>query len=281
MWRRLKAIVSDLEKQKIIIDENLLIRNLHLFCGQSDPFMELNNGNPVTTDAYKRLSKKISELQPELVIIDPKSQFFGLEENSNDLNTQWANCLKRLAQVNGATILFAHHVTKVASKTLDQSAARGGGALTDACRWVANMIRMPKKTGKKFGLNNYEDYIEFKVTKSSYTKLHSKSIYFRKLVGGILRQVDLESHQFLTVIDILEGLLEDGSLDGITINQFLNKPEGKVIQRKIEETAGCKVTKAMIQDVINGGINEGKFYKEGVIKPGASKPSQYLKLKKE
>lgn len=279
VWRRLKAIIRDLKKQEIKIDEVLLISNLHLFCGQSDPFMKLGDGNPITTDTYERLSMKIDELQPGLVIIDPKSQFFGLEENSNDLNTQWANCLKKLSQINGATILFDHHVTKTNSQTLDQSAARGGGALTDSCRWVANMIKLPIATAKKFGLDNYEDYIEFKLTKSSYTKLHSNSIYFIKLEGGILRQVDLESYRFLTVIDILEGLIEDGSLDDITINQLLNKKDGEVMRVEIKKAAKYKVTKAQIDDAINGGINGGRFCIEEVINTGASKPSKYLRLK--
>ncbi len=96
-----------------------------------------------------------------------------------------------------------------------------------------------------------------------------------------MRQVELESHKFLTVTDILEGLLEEGSLDDITINQLLNKPEGKEMREKIKKTVGGNVTKVRIQEAINGGINEGRFYKEDVIKSGASKPSRYLKLKKE
>ena len=70
-------------------------------------------------------------------------------------------------------------------------------------------------------------------------------------------------------------------MDDITINQLLNKKEGKGVRDKINAAAGCNVTKTKLQNAIKGGINEGKFYKVDVIKSGASKPSQYLKLKRE
>ncbi len=279
IWQRLKAIISDLERQKILIDESLLTNNLHLFCGQSDPLMKLDFGNPVTTDAYKSLQYKIEELKPKLVILDPKSQFFGLEENSNDYNTQWTNSLKRLTNINGATVLFTHHVTKASNGLLNQSAARGGGALTDNCRWVANMTKISEKTAKKFGLDNYEDFVEFKITKSSYTRLPSESIYFSKVEGGVLRQAELESYKFSTIIDIVEGLLHDGSLENVSIDQLLTKSRGKELRNKISEIAGWNVTKSSIENAINGGINKGVFRVEDMIKSGSCKPTRYLKIK--
>jgi hypothetical protein len=279
IWQRLKAIISDLERQKIFVDENLLTNNLYLFCGQSDPLMKLDFGNPVITDAYKRLQNKIEDVKPKLVILDPKSQFYGLEENSNDYNTQWTNSLKRLTNINGATVLFTHHVTKASNGLLNQSAARGGGALTDNCRWVANMTKISEKTAKKFGLDKHEDFVEFKITKSSYTRLPSDSIYFSKVEGGVLRQAELASHKFSTIIDIIEGLLQDGSMNDVSIDQLLTKPKGKELRDKISEIAGWNVTKINIENAINGGINQEVFWVDDKIKYGSCKPTRYLKIK--
>ncbi len=277
VWQRFKWIMDDLMKQGISIDKDLLKQNLYCVCGISAPLMELDNGNPRRTKTYSDLECMVSDYQPSLIIIDPKAQWYGLEENSNDYNTQWVNCLKDLTHINSATILFSHHVTKQSGGTLESSSSRGGSALTDNCRWVANMRSMDDKKAKDFGISNPSEYVELKVTKNNYAALKSDSLYFKKNKNGLFKQVSLETYKFVDITSMLENILREEKFV-LTIDQLVNKTAGKRIRDRIKNEVGGKITAKDIESAINNGINEEVF--EWEIKALSGKKSaSYLVLK--
>ena len=249
IWRRFRAITERLE---IEIDFDVLKHNLKLICGTSEPLMKIDNGNPTTTDRYEWLKIQIKEFSPDLILIDPKSQWYGLEENNNDHNTQWVNSLKDLSNINGSTVLFSHHVTKSSGGELSQLSARGGSALADACRLVANLKKISDKDAENYELDNAQLYVEFRITKNSYAPLLSEAIFFKFEQGGGLVQVDLEANKQRRIAESLRDLLlettEEFSTDEISI-----RPKGKEIRQKLKN--GCGASAKNIKSAIEYGLN--------------------------
>lgn len=66
--------------------------------GEIGPLMRLEGGNPVPAPGYDWLCKSLENLKDiEVLILDPKSMLYGLEENNNDHNTAWVKCLQSIA----------------------------------------------------------------------------------------------------------------------------------------------------------------------------------------
>ena len=76
--------------------------------------MFLDGATPKRSLWYGWLDRTIENHGPlDLLILDPKSRFFGLDENSNDHNTQWLAGLEALTiKHRPLAILFSHHVPK-------------------------------------------------------------------------------------------------------------------------------------------------------------------------
>ena len=278
VWQRFKWILSDLEKKGISIDRELIKSNLYCVCGISAPLMELEGANPRITDTYRWLAGEVESYQPSLIIIDPKAQWYGLEENSNDYNTQWTNQLKNLIRISHATVLFSHHVTKLDSKSLESTASRGGSALTDNCRWVANMRLIDEKKAKASGIDVPSKYVEFKVTKNNYAPLMPESLYFRKVDNGLLELTNLEAHKFVDITSMIEDILRQDK-PRLTIDQLVNKTAGKAIRDRIKDKVGYNVKAKEFEGAVNFGINEGVFKVETLVRSGSKREVKYLVLK--
>tara|TARA_B100002003_G_scaffold86149_1_gene80632 strand:- start:382 stop:2298 length:1917 start_codon:yes stop_codon:yes gene_type:complete len=251
IWRRFRAIT---ERVEIEIDFDALKQNLKLICGTSEPLMKIDNGNPTTTDRYEWLKTKIKEFSPDLILIDPKSQWYGLEENNNDHNTQWVNSLKDLSNINGSTVLFSHHVTKSSGGELSQLSARGGGALADACRWVANLRKIPQKDAGDYELDDAQLYVEFRITKNSYAPLLPESIFFKFEQGGGLVQVDLEANKQRRIAESLREVLLE-TKNELSINEICSRSAGKEIRQKLKDDCGSKTSAKNIKSAIEYGLS--------------------------
>ena len=78
------------------------------------PLMHLDKNNPVTAPGWDWLRETIKSHEDlDVLVIDPKSRFYGLNENNNDDGTAWIACLESLSKEFGLTILFSHHVSKI------------------------------------------------------------------------------------------------------------------------------------------------------------------------
>ena len=70
----------------------LLVENFHAksVSGMIGGLMALHDGNPVLAPKYEWLAKTIEQHEGlELLFLDPKSRFYGLDENNNDHNTEY------------------------------------------------------------------------------------------------------------------------------------------------------------------------------------------------
>lgn len=206
--RRLRGILKEFGDD---IDTELLSENLRIYSGKGVPFMQIDNGNPKLTSAFEWLKSEAEDFRPDLIFIDPKSMFYGLNENDNDHNTQWVVKLRELT-MTGATVLFSHHVTKTLSGVLELNGARGGSALVDGSRFAANMRQLPDDDAEKYGIDEPWRYIEFKVTKNSYIPKLPGSIFFKFTEGGALEEIDLKTtREYSLVEDLLAALTAEGA----------------------------------------------------------------------
>jgi len=201
--RRVKNILPEFGDD---IDHELLSQNLRIYCGKGAPFMKLEDGNPVTTEAFNTLKAEVEKFEPDIIYIDPKAMFYGLDENNNDHNVQWVVKLRELT-VWGASVLYSHHVVKSLAGTLELNASRGGGGLVDNSRFCANMRQLTDEDAKKYDLDEPWKYIEFRVTKNSYIPKLPGSIFFKFTEGGGLVEVDLKAtREYLLVEDLTAAL---------------------------------------------------------------------------
>ncbi|MDP2735772.1 MAG: bifunctional DNA primase/polymerase [bacterium] len=207
--RRVRSILGEFRD----VDRARFAENLRLYCGHPAPLMKLNGNNPARTAAIEWLKKEVDEFRPGLVVIDPKSMFYGLDENSNDHCTQWVNTLKELS-MHGATVLFTHHIAKSAGGTLELTGARGGSALVDGSRFAANMRALTEDDAKRYDIDEPWRYVEFRVTKNSYAPRLPGSVFFKFTEGGALDEVDLEAARESVMIDELIAALTAEAADG-------------------------------------------------------------------
>lgn len=203
--RRLRSIFQEYGD----ISSELLTQNLQLYCGKGAPLMQFANGNPTATAAFKWLKIMVEEFNPDLIFIDPKSMFYGLDENQNDHNTQWVIMLRELTAW-GASVVYSHHVTKAMAGSLELNGARGGSALVDGSRLAANMRQLADEDSKRYDIDEPWRYVEFKVTKNSYIPKLPGSIFFKFTTGGALEEVDLQAtREYLLVEDLLSALTSE------------------------------------------------------------------------
>ncbi|EFK10165.1 conserved hypothetical protein [delta proteobacterium NaphS2] len=169
---------------------------LHVYStmGRVGPLMQLRDGNPEKAPGWYWLRDTIRFHENlNVLILDPRSRFYGLDENSNDHATAWISCLESLADEFGITIIFSHHTSKQRSDSMTQHMSRGASATVDGCRWVAGMTRLSDESARRYGISNPRGYIEFDITKSNYSAQLPAKFIFRRAENGLLEYAALEA----------------------------------------------------------------------------------------
>lgn len=254
---------------------NLLLENLHLasVVGQIGPLMELRNNNPVYSPWFFWLKRTIEAHQGlDVLILDPKSRFFGLEENSNEHNTAWITALEGLAREYRLTILFTHHANKASKGGLSQLSSRGGSALVDGCRWIANLKTMDETTAKKYDVDP-RSYVEFDISKNNYAPSIPNTLYFKREKHGILKPTDLTRERQSEIAKTLCELLYD-SENPISRRELISQNQGKNIRAQL----GCK--RAELNDALDLSLKEGWIWECPGISTGG-RPRKNLIVKDE
>lgn len=192
--------------------ENFYARSV---VGEVGPLLKIDHqGNVIFSQDYQWLDSTLSSLlDVEVLIIDPLSKFYGLDENNNSHCAMWIASLEALARKHNLTILFTHHESKARTGDMTQASSRGGSALTDGCRWVANIRCIDSKTAKNFGTNQ-KDHIEFDITKNNYSTKLPASIFFKRNSEGVLEFVNLTLGKIRNVVTELLRLLKIEEANG-------------------------------------------------------------------
>ena len=154
------------------------------FCGQRAAFLDEKKPSRYFRELKLRLEETAPREGWSLIILDPVSRLMGADaEIDNAAATQFIALLEELSiELPGnPTILFAHHVSKLAIRnkdTPDQTASRGSSALTDGVRWQVSFSK-----GKSESTDEIDAVLT--MTKSNFTRIINP-IYLKKDNDGFL-----------------------------------------------------------------------------------------------
>ena len=169
--------------------------NLHACSvyGEVGPLMRLDGNTPTMADGFRWLEATIQNHPGlEVLILDPKSRFYGLDENNSDHATQWIQSLEFLSKKYELTLLFSHHTSKNDGAKISQNMSRGSSAIVDGCRWQAGLVRMDDITAGKLGIQHPRLYVEFNAPKSNYAPDIPSSVFFKRNEYGILEYINVK-----------------------------------------------------------------------------------------
>ncbi|MBF0525352.1 MAG: AAA family ATPase [Deltaproteobacteria bacterium] len=189
---------------------NLYVQSLVGRCG---PLMSYEGKQPVRTEYYYRLEETIKSFGDlDIICLDTKGRFCGLDENSNNDNGLWIVALEELCATYGTTILFNAHVPKTASQNNSSITIRGASATTDYVRWVMGISRMDAKQAAGYGINE-KKFVVLDMVKTNYGEENEKQIILQRGEGGVLTPCDPATQHFFGMGKTLAELLQaDGGL---------------------------------------------------------------------
>ncbi len=157
-------------------------------------------GAPATTDVFDDLVSLCQGKNLQLVVIDPQSRFYGLDENDNSASTVFIEILEKLAAETGASVLCLHHVNKTAMTKKDgfrvalgQGAARGASGFTGAVRAQMNLVTLTAEEARRelclTGPVEEGEYLALAFPKCSYGPPRPV-VFLHRLPGGVLVAVE-------------------------------------------------------------------------------------------
>jgi len=156
--------------------------------GRCGPLMEADRYGPAEKSKWWTWLDRTLDLYQDLdiLVLDPRSRFYGLDENNNDLATQWSSAVEELIKKHGCAIWTPHHVGKqAAGAELGAGRARGASAFHDACRMVLDMGGIDEKEARKFGCSRKE-IVKLDMVKNNNAPGWNEPVYFRRGEYGIL-----------------------------------------------------------------------------------------------
>ncbi len=230
--------------------------------GEVGPLMRLDGNVPTKADGFVWLESTIQGHEGlEVLILDPKSRFYGLDENNPEHSTQWIQNLEYLSKKYALTILFSHHTSKENSGKISQNMSRGSSAIVDGCRWQGGLIRMDEKKGAGFGLDEKECrlYVEFDTPKSNYSADLPRSIFYKRCENGSLKYANPVQDKMEKMAPVLLEMLKNDPTK-YTKKDLIKEKNGSDIAREMKEKlSNFRRTKDMEQ-VINYLLNTKKIY---------------------
>jgi hypothetical protein len=105
-----------------------------------------------------RLVLTVIEHQFDVLIVDPFSETFEGDENSNS-ELKWAAVLWRtIARKTGAAVMLVHHTRKFGAEAGNMDSARGGSALVGVARIVSTLFAMTEEEANIYDVKEEERY---------------------------------------------------------------------------------------------------------------------------
>jgi hypothetical protein len=203
MLKRIRAICMKYE-----INPDDVYPNLILSSGQEHPFIlaYIDGRAVVIAQALGDLASRLKERGVVYAAFDPLIELQeGVNENDNAEIKKVIAALRDLARETGAAVEFVHHTPKTGNKAFgDMMAARGGGAIAGAVRWMLTVMRVER--GDKFeSVVVKKPFIRVDVAKSNMAK-RSDPTYFDITGVAIGNGDEIGVHALIT--DPLFGWVE-------------------------------------------------------------------------
>jgi len=195
--RQIFAHMPGLADRRNDLDANLSINSL---VGEDRVMIAFDQQkNPARTQVFDWLCNSIDKMGGVgLIVIDPLSKFFGLNENDNVHGAAWIAMLETISVKYDAAVLFTHHESKQQNKSGDiqTSTGRGAGSFRDNVRGAISMVKMDAATAKKFNYpSNWKKLVAVMPTKSNYSEEAEDLQWFMRGDGGVLFPANVEREQ--------------------------------------------------------------------------------------
>jgi hypothetical protein len=180
----------------------------------------------------------------DIIVIDPFVSCHEASENDNQAMDMIAKEWAKVADRCNCAVHLVHHTRKGEAEVSTES-ARGGKALTDACRVVRAVNRMTKEEAEKAGVENHRLYFRTINDKANLAPPADQSDWFK------LDSVDLGNGPLNSPGDSIGVVVPwqwPNALDGITGADF-EKAAGCIQAGKWRESSQAKdwVGKAIAQ----------------------------------
>lgn len=187
------------------VAENLIILSGR---GVIGPLMQLEGNKPVPAENARWLKEQMDLHKPDLVILDPRSRLYGLDENNNDHAAQWISLLESmLLDHPSTTVLFVSHTGKANTANGDQHAARGASAFIDNSRAALIVIPPSPADLDLLKADDPDLYIKMVCGKMSYAA-KAAPVFFRRNPFGVPIMVDIQSTKIEAMGQALDVVVE-------------------------------------------------------------------------
>lgn len=252
--------------------------------------LEVENGSLLPGKDLTSLQRKLTEIQPRLIILDPLAALLGgaVDENDNAA-AQAVVGMIREAMPTDAGILVAAHVSK-AERELSVT-ARGASAWMDAARTVF-AIRCLDKKELSIVKNDNHYYVALELRKSNYAPMRPP-LYLRResnpITAGVLSVIDFgatraqaQAEQENSVRAAVPEILASLDAEGVTKQEAVGhgqkgegKSRGASFRDALSDAVGFTVSCELMKTTIN------KMLKEGTLLQITKEKRKVLALKTE
>lgn len=277
--------LSNTEQQDL--EQNLILIPA---AGEDLRLVEASGGSFRESEAFTALLDKAKSIPGlSLIVLDPLSRYYGVNENDNTMTTTFCQLLERLAKETGATVICCHHTSKGAGQiggkfnlhaALGQDAMRGASGLTGAARWQLNIVRLPANTAREY-IDDPQaaegNYLAAQVCKKNYGPPEDKFFMSRGPEGILLPvekkwmpESDLEEVLKNKVESLIQAVEEAGEKP-MTMKQVSDVFPGRWQREGLR-----KATKPAVRQAISAAIMEGRLFEVQVVNPGNHKQVKYL-----
>jgi hypothetical protein len=149
---------------------------------------EMQNGSRQIGMLEKWLRKKIAEMKPDIIGLDPFVKLHALEENDNGQMDFVCDLLTQLAMEFDIAVDVPHHTRKGTVTPGDAETGRGASGVKDAGRLVCTLTVMSPEEAETFGIKEEQRpaYVRLDPAKVNIMPKAQHATWFR-LVGVPLR----------------------------------------------------------------------------------------------
>jgi len=200
-------------------DVSSVHQRLHLYC-QALPLFTAAG----PTKHWTWLVEQVKTIKPLLLIIDPRSFYYGGDENDNVAVAQWYALLRTLP----CAVLVSHHVSKQRQDLIDSAAGRGASSARDAARVVLRLTPLSQREIDHLHIQNPHLFTRLDTVKANFSARPADGVYLRRGVEGVLSQVDLLAEARGIDAQLLERMAK-------TLADLIGPNEQDLTRREIEK----------------------------------------------
>jgi hypothetical protein len=186
--RRLEAAMMQHGIEKHELKENGKSRLL-LGSGEQKMFkIAKKNQNGILAPAdMQSFTERLIEAQVDMLVVDPFSETYEGDENSNQDVLQVGMMYRSMAQAANCGLLLCHHSKKPQGSSSEgfageMNSSRGASSLLGVARVVLTLDSMSDKDGKLYGIKNEEryKYIRLDNAKANLSLSRSEALWYEK-----------------------------------------------------------------------------------------------------